>query len=165
MYLWGLETKIVGREVSIIKTTFALVSFDVVKMCCENMAQKIHLFCRQSWRFLELWPRERLGKWQKGLLQDPWHSDLDLSSCLVSHLLQVSASCGQQSAHFQPTANQCCPGTLGTAEGQGTLQLWFSNLTGCQNSLEGFLNTDCWALLPEFLIQEALVGAENVYFC
>lgn len=43
MYLWGLETKIVGREVGIInKTPFALASFDVVKMSCvQNRAPKI----------------------------------------------------------------------------------------------------------------------------
>lgn len=43
MYLWGLETKIVRREVGIInKTPFALAAFDVVKMCCvQNRAPKI----------------------------------------------------------------------------------------------------------------------------
>ena len=77
----------------------------------------------------------------------------------------MNASLGLQysSAQLQVSVVQGHPERK-QKESNRTLEQWFSQLTVCQNNLEGFLNTDSWTLLPDFLFQEPWVGDDSVYF-
>lgn len=96
MYLWGLETKIVKREVGIINKNYFCFCFFDVKMRFENVATKMYFFV-DSFEVFWNFGCERVWGSDAGLsLRISVHTWFRFSSYLVSYLLLLSPSLGLQ---------------------------------------------------------------------
>lgn len=134
-------------------TVFALATFDVVEMCCKNMAQKMSVF----WNFGpgRVWGNDEglspfvlvltlIGDWSaawsacfcKGML--PLGSSTPLTNC--ESVRPRHTQRGNRRRVIEPYSSRLCV------------------------KITRFLATDRRALLPDFLVQEAQVGDGSVHF-